>query len=53
MTRNLAALVAVTMLALAPTAAAQEASKLDASEAGAFLGGWTGRSTLNPPRGRL
>ena len=37
------------MLALAPPAAAREASELDASEAGAFLGGWT--LNLESPRG--
>ena len=41
MTRIATALVAVGLLALAPIAFAQEASDLDVSDAGSFVGMWT------------
>ena len=41
MTRIATALVAVALFALAPISFAQEASDLDVSEAGAFVGMWT------------
>jgi hypothetical protein len=41
MTRIVTALVAVALLALAPSTFAQDASALDVSEAEAFMGMWT------------